>query len=43
MEDKKFEEEYNRLIQDITGISDKELAHEAIKVLLATISLNNDF
>ena len=39
----KFEEECNKLITDITGLSDPELAHEAIKVLLATMSTDKRF
>lgn len=35
--------EIRRLMENITGFNDKELQHEAMKVLLATMSLDKRF
>lgn len=40
---KNDQREIRRLMENITGISDKELQHEAMKILLATMSLNKRF
>ena len=40
---KNDQREIRRLMENITGFKDKEMQHEAMKVLLATISLNKEF